>query len=221
MSFFRLGGFSNRRWAMQQMYESRARMRKIGGLEFFKLLGTGGKDGYSLKPDFGVYAILAVWESFEKAHSFSSSAVFNDYRSHSREQITFYLSPVSTRGSWSGFSDWRVNEPDPEIKMICAITRAAIKLSYIPKFWSMVPAISNEHQQAGGKLFSKGVGEYPFFEQATFTIWKDMESMDHFARQNTHLKAIITTRQRKGFREEMFNRFQPILIEGSWNGFAH
>ena len=30
---------------------------------FFKLMGTGGGNGFSLKPDFGTYAFLGVWES--------------------------------------------------------------------------------------------------------------------------------------------------------------
>ena len=218
MTFFRFDGLVNRRWAMRQMYESRAKMRKAEGIEFFKILGTGGGQGYSLKPDFGVYAVLAVWKTYEKALAFRNSEVFTDYHKHSAEHITFYLSPVTTRGSWSGFSQWRLNKPDPEIKVICAITRAKIKFRYLPKFWSMVPAISREHQQAEGVLFSKGVGEYPFFEQATFTIWEDKPKMDAFARHNTHQHAIMVTREKKGFSEEMFNRFQPAKTEGTWFG---
>lgn len=219
MSFFRFDGFSNRRWAMKQMYASRAKLRKIKGVQFFKLLGTGGKDGYSLMPDFGVYAVFVVWENFGIARSFKETDVFMDYHGHSMEHITFYLSPVSSRGSWSGFNDWRLNQPDPDILQICAITRAAIKFSYMPKFWSMVPHISKEHVEAEGKLFSKGVGEYPIFEQATFTIWKNKEYMDNFAHRNLHLEAIKVTRERKGFSEEMFTRFQPFMTEGEWSGF--
>jgi spheroidene monooxygenase len=218
MTFFRFEGFNNRRWAMKQMYESRAKLRKNSGIEFFKILGTGGGKGYSLKPNFGVYAVLAVWRTYEEALDFSNTLVFRDYNKHSEEHITFYLSPVSTRGSWSGFNQWRLNKPDPEIKIICAITRAKIKFSYLPKFWSMVPDISREHQYATGVLFSKGIGEYPFFEQATFTIWEDKAKMDAFARKNTHQHAINVTRQKQGFSEEMFNRFQPVKIEGSWYG---
>lgn len=219
MSFFRFEGFVNRRWAMKQMYESRAKLRKIKGVQFFKLLGTGGKDGYSIMPDFGVYAVFVVWENFGIARRIKETDVFMDYHGHSMEHITFYLSPVSSRGSWSGFSNWRLNQPDPDILQICALTRAAIKFNYMPKFWGMVPQISKEHVEAKGKLFSKGVGEYPILEQATFTIWKNKEYMDNFARRNSHLEAIKVTRERKGFREEMFTRFQPFMTEGAWSGF--
>jgi len=220
MSFFRFEGFGNRKWAMQQMYEARTGMRKTEGVSFLKLLGTGGGAGYSLKPDFGVYAVFVVWDSYQDALRNQNSEVFENYRSHSSENITFYLSPVSVRGSWSGFSGWRLNQPDPSIQHVCALTRASIKFSYLPKFWSMVPKISKEHVAADGKLFSKGVGEYPVFEQATFTIWKNKEYMDKFARHNIHLKAIKLTREKKGFREEMFARFQVIHTDGSWNGFS-
>ncbi len=43
--------------------------------------------------------------------------------------------------------------------------------------------------------------------------------MNDFARRNLHLEAIKVTRERKGFSEEMFNRFQIVQIDGSWNGF--
>jgi spheroidene monooxygenase len=219
ISFFRFGGFLNRLWAMKQMVEGHRKMKHLKGLMFYKLLGTGGGDGYSLMPDFGVYAIFSVWESNKYASDFKHSPIFTDYEQHCFEHITIYLSPVSSRGSWSGFDAWRTTAYDPDIPFLAAITRAAIKFSYLPKFWSMVPGISREHKKAEGIIFSKGIGEYPFFEQATFTIWENLESMNSFARRNSHLSAIKVTRARKGFMEEMFTRFQPVLFEGNWSSF--
>jgi heme-degrading monooxygenase HmoA len=218
ISFFRFEGFNNRRWAMKQMYEGRRKIRNSVGLMFYKFLGTGGGKGYSLIPDWGTYALLTVWESDAHASAFRDSPLFREYLDHSYEHLVIYLQPVSSRGSWSGFSDWRINGYRNELPYIAALTRATIKLSYLRKFWSMVPRISREHQEAEGVIFSKGIGAYPFFEQATFTIWESMEHMNLFARRNTHQSAIKVTRQRKGFREEMFTRFQPIKFEGNWSG---
>ena len=85
----------------------------------------------------------------------------------------------------------------------------------------MVPQISREHQNAEGIIFSKGIGEYPFIEQATFTVWESIGSMNNFARRNTHQSAIQVTREKKGFREEMFTRFQPVRFEGNWSNFPY
>lgn len=219
ISFFRFDGFKNRKWAMQQMVEGRRKIKNSGGLMFYKFLGTGGGAGYSLMPDWGTYAILTVWETEAHASAFKNSPLFREYSEHSKEYLTIYLRPVSSRGSWSGFSDWRPAGYNAEIPFIAALTRATIKFSYLAKFWSMVPQISREHEQAEGILFSKGIGEYPFVEQATFTLWENMEYMNHFARRNTHQSAIKITRERKGFREQMFTRFQPVGFEGNWSNF--
>ncbi|MFZ5430108.1 MAG: spheroidene monooxygenase [Bacteroidota bacterium] len=217
--FFRFDGFNNRRWAMKQMYEGYRKIKNSDGLMFRKFLGTGGGKGYSLMPDWGTYALLTVWVSEIHASAFKESPLFREYLNHSYEHLVIYLRPVSSRGAWSGFSDWRISAYDNEWPFIAALTRATIKFSYLRKFWSMVPQISREHQAAEGIIFSKGIGAYPFFEQATFTIWESIEHMNHFARRNTHQSAIKVTRERKGFREEMFTRFQPIRFEGNWSGF--
>ncbi len=49
---------------MQQMYESQSGMSYPEVVQFFKLLGTCGGPGCSFRPDFGLYVIFVVWESF-------------------------------------------------------------------------------------------------------------------------------------------------------------
>ncbi|TVP49604.1 MAG: hypothetical protein EA341_09170 [Mongoliibacter sp.] len=39
-------------------------------LTFFKLLGTGGKNGFSSLPNFGIYVLFCVWESEKNANFF-------------------------------------------------------------------------------------------------------------------------------------------------------
>ncbi len=45
-------------------------LAKIEGLQFYKLLGTGGGAGFSLTPDFGTYAFLGVWDHLEYYEKF-------------------------------------------------------------------------------------------------------------------------------------------------------
>ena len=86
------------------------------------------------------------------------------------------------------------------------------------KFWSMVPGSSAAHDVADGLIFSKGIGEVPLLEQATFTIWVNTQSMVNFAYKSFHAEAVKITRKRNGFNEEMFTRLKPFLAVGSWNG---
>ena len=61
---------SNRFWAFKQMAISRGILKELNGLNFYKILGTGGGKGFSLWPDFSTYALLCVWESEEYFENF-------------------------------------------------------------------------------------------------------------------------------------------------------
>lgn len=218
ISFFRYNSLKNKIWGMSQMYRVRAPMKKMPGLQFFKPLGTGSGKGYSIIPDFSVYGLLAVWENEAAAESFLAGPLHDQIQAHSTEQYHIFMRPTSTRGSWSGFNEWQLTSDTYAYPHICAITRATIKKRFAFAFWRMVPRISHEQNMAEGLLFSKGIGEIPFFEQATFTVWKNTKSMEAFAYQNAHSRAIGVTRRKQGFREEMFTRLKPIKTFGSWNG---
>jgi heme-degrading monooxygenase HmoA len=219
MTFFRYRGL-NKVWGMMQMRNGKINMRKQPGVVFFKMLGTGSKAGYSLKPDFGGYALFCVWkDENDAAVFFNESKVFREFKAHTVKQYTIYMHCTSTRGSWSGQSPFIPAPPQPDNNFICVLTRATLKKKYLYQFWKRVPGVSKSQEGFPGLLFSKGVGEIPFFEQATFTVWKDVEHMKEFAYKSSyHSEAIKKTREMDGFKEEMFTRFQPYKTTGEWEG---
>lgn len=217
ISFFRYSG-KNKVWGMRQMRDVRALMRRQEGLAFFKPLGTGSGIGYSIWPDFSVYGLLAVWETEVLAKNFMESPVFARFIERTTERYTIFLKPLSSRGSWSGFNAWSVSPPDSDNPLIAALTRATLKPRFLFRFWRMVPGVSASHKDAPGLVFTRGIGEIPLMEQATFSVWENMESMKAFAYQSRHAEAIRVTREKDGFREEMFTRLQPFGSAGSWNG---
>jgi hypothetical protein len=192
-------------------------MRQMHGLKFFKPLGTGSGAGYSIIPDFSVYGMLAVWNSHEFAQTYVDSNLYKAYCEHAVEHYTIFMTPLSSKGSWSGFSDWKPVADANRTGLISAITRATLKKRFVYRFWSMVPQVSREHTNAEGLLFSKGIGEIPLMEQATFTVWKDVKYMEKFAYETYHGDAISLTRLKKGFSEEMFTRLKPYFAVGSWH----
>lgn len=216
-SFFRYSGLQ-KIWGMQQMYSARAPMRKMKGLKFFKPVGSGSGVGYSLWPDWGTYGMLAVWDNMACAEQFLESKLFEEYVNHSYEQYTVFLKPLSSRGAWSGFNGWEFSDPNPESRLIAALTRATLKPSYLFKFWSQVPRVSDEHRDFKGLIFTKGIGEIPVMEQATFSIWESVADMESFAYNTFHADAVKETRKRDGFREEMFTRLKPFKSMGAWKG---
>jgi len=218
ISFFRYQGFSNRTWGMSMMYKVREPLRKHPGISFFKPLGTGSGAGYSLWPDFGTYGLLVVWKSAQYAEDFLKSKLFKDFEAHSEEQYTLFLAPIRSKGTWSGFGDWQINDHDKPLKTVAALTRATLKPKFVIPFWKMTPRVSLEHENFKGLIFTKGVGEIPLMEQATFTVWENVSDMEAFAYKTFHGEAIRRTREKDGFSEQMFTRFRPLKAVGSWKG---
>jgi hypothetical protein len=129
------------------------------------------------------------------------------------------MRPISSRGSWSGFNSWEIDENQKEYQgPICSLTRATLKPEFLYRFWKMVSPISSGQKDHKGLLFSQGVGEIPLVEQATFTIWDTKKDLEEFGRSNFHGKAVNEVNRLGGFKEQMFTRFEPLFSEGTWKG---
>ncbi|MCC5930374.1 MAG: spheroidene monooxygenase [Cyclobacteriaceae bacterium] len=218
MSFFKYPN-KQRIWGMKQMALMHPRVKRREGLIFYKLLGTGGGFGYSHKPDFNTYALLTVWKSYIQAREFESdSDVMADYRNHADEVYSIIMQPVKSKGTWSGKNPF---EPQIDIQKedpVVVLTRATLKLRFVPYFWRRVSGVSKAHEGLNELLFSKGVGERPWVEQATFSIWKSVTQMEQFAHGEggKHAEAVYTTRKYSGFKEDLYARFKPIETTGTW-----
>ena len=61
---------------------------------------------------------------------------------------------------------------------------------------------------AKGVLFYKGVGEWPWIQQATVSIWESFQAVNQFAYQHKgHAEIVRKTRQQKWYKEDLFSRF--------------
>ena len=79
------------------------------------------------------------------------------------------------------------------------------------RFWSFVNMASNAIKNAEGVEYFKGVGEIPFIQQATVSIWKDEQSINMFAYRNkNHSEIIKKTKKESWYKEDMFTRFELI-----------
>ncbi len=204
----------NKFWAFQQMGKIPIKENEISGLTFFKFLGTGGGKGFSLWPDFNTYAFLGVWESvasFERC--MKQHHVFLRYKNKSSIQRTFLLKPIKSHGKWSGINPFEGNQYDEKDEKlpVAVITRATLRWTRLISFWKSVPKAAKAIEEAKGVVFYKGIGEWPFVQQATISVWDNFESVQQFAYHNTtHSKIVTTTRKKKWYQEDLFSRF--ILI---------
>lgn len=222
ISFFRFEGVLQKLWAFSQMGFARKKLKKIKQISFFKLFGSGTGEGFTPYPNTSVYAILSVWNNLGEAeNNIKEREIFENYRTHSMENWTVFLSPISSRGYWDKTNPFKPNKYEIEIKdnMLAALTRATIKPKIMLKFWSKVPAISKVIGNNKNVLFKMGLGEIPWFHQVTFSIWPNAEAMSDFARKDgPHAKAIQSVREGNWFSEELYARFEVKKAIGKWSG---
>lgn len=193
-----------------------AAMRDAG---FWKLCGSGTGEGFTPVPNTAVWAILATWPDEETARARTArEPLFCRWRDRAEEAWTIYLSATSARGAWSGVSPFAA-ESKPTDGPIAALTRATVKPSVIAKFWGRTPSIEKVIGQDPNVIFKIGIGEVPWLQQVTFSIWPDASSMNAFARKDgPHAEAIRAVREGGWFREELYARFRVLGDAGSWGG---
>jgi hypothetical protein len=94
---------------------------------------------------------------------------------------------------------------------IVVLTRARIKWQRLWQFWNKVGRTANELYKFDELEFAIGIGELPFIQQATISIWRDFEAMKRYAYQDdTHKNVIKLTQKYQWYSEELFARF--ILV---------
>ena len=209
-------------WAFRQMGFSKFHLKEQSGLRFGLMLGTGQGRGFSLKPDFGRYALLSSWDNSDAAGLFlNQSDFYEGLKANSREIFTTHLLPVMAKGQWKGQNPFvpLADFPEKYSGPIVVLTRASIRWQRLLQFWKHVPGVSAETGNARGLLAQTGMGEVPVMEQATLSIWENEECLKAFAYQmRQHREVIQKTRNQHWYGEELFARFIPLKAEGSWNG---
>ncbi len=218
LSLFRFDGFFDRAWVIGQMGAARMSFARMPDVGFWKLCGSGSGEGFAPRPDWGIWAILAVWPDEETARARTrDAAVYRRWRGRAQESWTVYLTPTSARGQWSGHAPFAVTGP-PE-GAVAALTRAAIRPSRLLQFWRRVPDISAVIGADPNVAFKIGIGELPLLHQITFSLWPDPATMAAFARgDGPHGAAIRAVREGDWFREELYARFRILGSMGSWGG---
>jgi spheroidene monooxygenase len=225
LSLFRFDGMAARLWVLGQMGAARLSFWRMPDVEFWKLCGSGTGEGFTPRPNWGVWAILAVWPDAGTARARVDQApVYRRWRARAAESWTIYLNPVSARGRWSGAEPFTATLPDPDDPTaaagpIAALTRATIHPARALQFWNRVPDISAVIGTDPNVIFKIGVGELPLLHQVTFSIWPDAGAMANFARGGgPHGQAIRAVREGNWFSEELYARFRIAGASGTWGG---
>ena len=204
----------NKFWAFKQIGIAASKLKSVEGLRFYKFLGTGVGNGFSLTPDFSTYAFLGVWDNISQYNScLNEHPVFLEYIEKASSQRELVLSPVNSHGKWSGSNPFKTQEEskanfkDSNLKAV-VITRATLRWNRLLSFWKAVPKASRAIINAQGVSYFKGIGELPFIKQATVSIWESFDAVNTFAyKGKEHATIVKETKQKKWYKEDLFSRF--------------
>jgi hypothetical protein len=200
--------------AILNMASNKMMLKRIPGISFIKLLGTGKGETFTPKDaDQFRWGILVTLKQ-DDLDRLEQSLVLKIWRKISLNEYRIMLKPISSHGYWSGKQPFEVEKFEWSGK-IAAITRARIVWRKNFQFWRAVPPVTLSLHQSPGLLSAIGIGEAPIGLQGTFSIWESGAALRDFAyKGNAHIEAIKATETNKWYSEELFARFAVIAEQG-------
>lgn len=198
-------------------------------ISFFKLLGSGKNGTFDKHPDWQQWGIMAVHrtgnpqdfkEEKNRINNLYGFVIGSWLQFFNCESWTSFLYPLEGHGKWDKKEPFgKLPKQSDYTGPVAILTRATIRLSKLKQFWGNVDAVASQMSGAEGFITSLGLGEMPYIKQATFSVWKDRESMKQFAYQmSSHTEVIKKTRKEEWYSEDMFVRFQPVKTMGTIKG---
>ncbi|MFD2720167.1 spheroidene monooxygenase [Hymenobacter monticola] len=210
------------RWALAQMGTAPPQLKRVPGLQFFKLMGSGANNGFGFWPNLRRYGLMAVWDDVAAAEAFfAEHPLWAAYQQRSAETWTVHLVPFKAHGLWDGQApfDYTPTVSADAAGPVAVLTRASIRWLKAPRFWQFVEPTSAALAQAVGVRAAIGLGELPLVRQATFSVWDSARAMQEYAYKDAkHREVIQLTRREKWYGEELFARFQVLGSTGTLDG---
>lgn len=234
LSLFRFKGLGDKLWAFGQMGLAHRHLRRTPNLDFYQLFGAGTGEGFTPRPDFGLYGLLGVWsDETAAARQADAAPVIARYRDRAVESYHLHLRATRSWGDWSGVKPFATPEAQAsphnaadqdavaadDQAPIAILTRASLSWRGLRRFWGQVPGVSARIGADADVLFKQGLGEKPWTNQVTFSIWPNLATMRRFAYgDGAHLEAVRRVRDEGWFTEELYARFDILAHYGSWRG---
>ena len=189
-------------------------LKRLPGVSFVKLLGTGKGESFTPK-DADPYrwgALVTIQK--DNLDNLDKSKVTRGWQRIAKKEYRAILKPISVHGLWSGKQPFEVEKFDWNGK-IAAITRARIVWRKNLIFWQAVPPVTISLHQSPGLINAIGIGEAPIGLQGTFSLWESAAQLRDFAyKGQAHTQAIKATEENKWYSEELFSRFAVVQERG-------
>lgn len=204
--------------ALAHLATDRRHLRRIDGLDVWRLLGTGRGIDTGPSADLHRTALFAVWRDERALDDFLAGSPVAERWSGAVESWHVRLRGISGHGAWRGADVLGGLERGADHGPIAVLTRADVRLRSWRAFRAAGPAVSAELLRAPGLLAAAGIGELPVGRLGTFSVWSGIAAMASFATQPRHLDVVRRTRSERWYGEELFARFEPYASSGTWDG---
>jgi hypothetical protein len=202
---------------------------------FWKLMGSGKNGSFDKIPDLRQWALICVSKTSDQSfiktqlahidhqkiiYQLYGAFIMNWWKFWRCEIWTVSLNPIEGHGLWDGKEVFGKLAKNTDYEgSIAVLTRATIRFKKMKSFWSNVAPVANKMQQIEGFKGSFGIGEIPWKNQATFSLWESKLDMRNFAyKMQEHADVIQKTKKENWYSEEMFVRFIPVASYGTLNG---
>ena len=194
-------------FALLHMALDRGSLRRIKGVRFAKMLGTGKGETFTPRDaDAGRWGALIVIDQADLL-TLDSSKLINRWRDNSISEVRYLLDPISSHGLWAKVNPFAYATMQTDGEVI-AITRARIKWFQNFRFWRAVPPVTASLHSSPGLINTIGIGEAPIGLQGTFSHWKTGADLRNFAYKGAaHQVAVAATERHQWYAEELFARF--------------
>jgi hypothetical protein len=202
-------------FALLRMALDRGSLRRLNGVHFAKMLGTGKGETFTPRDaDATRWGALVVIESSQLA-ALDTSMLVKRWRANSVDEVRYLVDPISSHGLWAKKNPFDYVKSTGEGEVV-AITRARIKWAQNFRFWRAVPPVTSSLHSSPGLLNTIGIGEAPIGLQGTFSHWRSGADLRNFAYKGAaHQEAIAATERHAWYAEELFARFSVREIRGS------
>jgi hypothetical protein len=185
-----------------------------------RLMGCGGRDGFSILPNFNRYCLMSAFANPDDWGRIQRTRLYRLTAGPSIEQLHFWLAPVSGHGTWDNAEIFDYSRRSLEGRPLAVLTHARVNRGQTRFFWSSVPGIRRCLRDSEGCAFHIGFGEHPLLTLATFSVWRDLPSMQAFAySQTAHHRAVKTARGEGWLAESIFVRFEIKQVTGDLEHF--
>jgi hypothetical protein len=194
-------------FALLRMALDRGALRRIKGVHFAKMLGTGKGETFTPRDaEANRWGALIVIDG-ANLEMLDHSKLINRWRANSLSEVRYLLDPISSHGLWAKVNPFAYATTQTDGEVI-AITRARIKWFQNFRFWRAVPPVTQSLHSSPGLLNTIGIGEAPIGLQGTFSHWKTGADLRNFAYKGAaHQVVIAATERHQWYAEELFARF--------------